>query len=214
MITDNPYAGPVVFDAITGTPLGSDIRIFSPAVTPESAVKLTDPMEAEFEANVTGFEVVDDVAADRMVRAIKEEESTRDRIIAIAEAKKAELEGLIEYYRNRCEGKNKYRREVLKRYFDTVERRETKTTEKYELLSGTLVLKKPRTTMKVINDSQLVEWLEASGRGDFVKVEKKPRWGDLKKVLTCENGIVTDLETGEVVNGVDIEEQPESFAVK
>lgn len=214
--SDSPFAWHVLRDAITGDTIGTgtigDMETFSPAVTPESEINLTEPLEMKMD--IIGFDVTNDASADNILQAVKTEESERDRLVALAETKKAELDALIKFYSDRCEQRTKYLREALRRYFDTVERRETKTMEKYELLSGTLVMKKPAEKMKVSNAAQLVDWLKASGRGEFVKVEETPKWGDLKKHLCCDSGHVVDNYTGEIVNGVEIEQVPETFDIK
>lgn len=214
--SDSPFAGHVLRDAITGDTIGTgtigDMETFSPAVPPESEINLTEPLEMKMD--IIGFDVTNDASADNVLQAVKTEESERDRLVALAKTKKAELDALIKFYRDRCEQRTKYLKEVLRRYFDAVERRETKTMEKYELLSGTLVLRKPSEKMKVSNEAQLVDWLEISGKSELVKVDKKPKWGELKRRLCCDSGHVVDSYTGEVVNGVEIEQTPEKFDVK
>ncbi len=161
------------------------------------------------------YEITDDLAADYAIRAIKAEEQTTERLVKIAQAEIAELEEKIKYFVERCEMRTKEKRDALNRYFDTVERRQTKTTEKYDLLSGTLVRKKPTTTLKVDDSGKLCNWLEQ--RPEFnglIKTSKTPKWGDLKKMLECDGlGNVIVSDTGEIIEGVIAEDKPETFLI-
>ena len=59
----------------------------------------------------------------------------------------------------------------------------------------------------------LVQFLKASGNLEFIKTEEKPKWGDYKKRLEIVGGSVVDKETGEIVEGVQLIEKPDTFAV-
>lgn len=96
--------------------------------------------------------------------------------------------------------------------FATVPHKETKTTEKYRLLSGTLTFKKGTTKTK-LDETKLVPWLKANGYGELVKVEESTRWADLKKLLSYTGDIATLTETGEIVEGVTVYETPGIFTV-
>ncbi|WP_353963333.1 host-nuclease inhibitor Gam family protein [Tepidibacillus marianensis] len=63
------------------------------------------------------------------------------------------------------------------------------------------------------DDEKLVKWLKDNGYTDFVKVEEKPIWIEFKKKLNLEPGLVTIAETGEIVEGITVAQQPDSFIV-
>ena len=100
-----------------------------------------------------------------------------------------------------------YLTSCLADFFATVPHKETKTTEKYRLLSGTLTFKKGTTKTK-LDEAKLVPWLKANGYGELVKVEESTRWADLKKLLSYTGDIATLTETGEIVEGVTVYETP------
>lgn len=56
-------------------------------------------------------------------------------------------------------------------------------------------------------------WLKANGFGDYVKTEESTKWGELKKGLTFVGSVATITETGEIVEGITITEQPDIFKV-
>ena len=78
----------------------------------------------------------------------------------------------------RQENGTSYLTSCLADFFTTVPHKETKTTEKYRLLSGTLTFKKGTTKTK-LDEAKLVPWLKANGYGELVKVEESTRWADL-----------------------------------
>ena len=161
------------------------------------------------------FEITNDVQADNAIRAIKEEEQNTERIIAIAEAEKAALDMKIKQLRERCEQRTQEKRDALMRYFESVEKRQTKTTEKYDLLSGTLVRKKPAKVLAVADGDSLTDWLERNAYGYLISTTKKPKWAEIKKLLSYNSdGVVSVTDTGEVVDGVTVEDKPGEFQVK
>lgn len=88
----------------------------------------------------------------------------------------------------------------------------TKTKHSYRLLSGTLVKKLGGSTMKQ-DDDTLLAYLKASGNEDMIQNTEKPKWGEFKKRLEIVGGQIVDKTTGELVEGVQIIEKPDTFTV-
>lgn len=145
------------------------------------------------------FRITDDRCADWAIRKIADEQ-----IAAINEK--------VAAARKRMENGTSYLISCLADFFATVPHKETKTTEKYRLLSGTLTFKKGTTKTK-LDEAKLVPWLKANGYGELVKVEESTRWADLKKLLSYTGDIATLTETGEIVEGVTVYETPGIFTV-
>lgn len=145
------------------------------------------------------FRITDDRCADWAIRKIADEQ-----IAAINEK--------VAAARKRMENGTSYLTSCLADFFATVPHKETKTTEKYRLLSGTLTFKKGATKTK-LDETKLVPWLKANGYGELVKVEESTRWADLKKLLSYTGDIATLTETGEIVEGVTVYETPGIFTV-
>lgn len=161
-----------------------------------------------------GFAIDNDGKADWAIRKIAEEQAELDRLEAVAQQQKAEIDQRIEAERKRIEQRTSYLRAELERYFDTVPHRKTKTKESYRLLSGSLTRKKGGVEY-TRDDKKLAAWMQHNGYADLVKTEPKPAWGMFKKLLTpTESGAVTLAETGEVVDGVIAEQKPDTFSVE
>jgi len=159
------------------------------------------------------FTIKDDNTADWALRKIQEEEGERDRLIAIAENQIEQLKEQIEDISKKCDNTTAFMRSKLAEYFATVPHKNTKTQEKYKLLSGELVFTKP--SVKIVHDEdKLLEYLEESGGEDFIKTTKKVNWAEYKKILALDGNNVIDTDTGEVVNACTVEEVPAKFNVK
>jgi hypothetical protein len=123
-------------------------------------------------------------------------------------------QGNMEKIEKRQQGRIDYLMHLLRRYFNSIPHHTTKTQESYQLPSGQLVLKRPSPKFET-DDSVLVGWLKESGLNDLIKTEvkEKPMWGELKKTVTI-NGNTVVTEDGEIVPGVKVLPQEESFEIK
>lgn len=63
------------------------------------------------------------------------------------------------------------------------------------------------------DDQKLLEYLKASGRTEFVRIKEEVNKADLKRALKVQDGRAIDPETGEIVPGIVIEEQPEKLVI-
>ena len=158
------------------------------------------------------WRIADDSAADWAVQKIAEERAEFARMEALAAEKIAGINEKLEAARRRCENGTAYLTSKLAQYFETVPHKETKTKHSYRLLSGTLVKKIGGATMEK-DDTKLIEHLRASGHEEFIQLTAKPMWGEYKKRLQIQGGVVIDTETGELVEGVTVTEKPDTFTV-
>ncbi|XCH78302.1 MAG: host-nuclease inhibitor Gam family protein [Candidatus Dehalobacter alkaniphilus] len=181
-------------------------------ITLEELEDLALPGDAPEAPERPPFRIADDGCADWAVRKILEEKREYDRIRGLGEQQIAALQEKIDRAKRRFEQNTGFLTGHLSSYFLTVPHKATKTTEKYRLLSGTLTLKlgQPKP---VPDDEKLVTWLKANGYNDMIKTEEKPTWGEFKKKLTFTGTMATVAETGEIVDGITVIEQPDIFTV-
>lgn len=158
------------------------------------------------------WRIEDDNCADWAVSKIAAERAELSRIKALADEQIERIMKKVHAAEKRCENGTAFLTSKLAEYFETVPHKTTKTKRSYRLLSGTLVKKLGGSTLKQ-DEPKLLEYLEASGREDMIKTEKKPKWGEFKKCLEIAGGAVIDTTTGELVEGVMIEEKPDVFTV-
>lgn len=187
----------------------------APAVTLDEleAMDMSTFVESETEdAPRPVWRITDDGCADWACRKIAEERAELARIRELAEAQTARIEEKLAAAERRCENGTRFLTSKLAEYFETVPHKTTKTKASYRLLSGTLTYKFGSQQMKQ-DDETLVKFLKASGNQEFIKTEEKPKWSDYKKRLEIVGGSVVDKETGEIVEGVQLIEKPDTFTV-
>ena len=109
----------------------------------------------------------------------------------------------LEAVRKDAEGTISYMSALLQEYFDTQERRVTKTgIEKYSLPSGDLV-RKPGGLDYKRDEAALLAWCKSNLPG-AVKVTEKASWTDVKRHIK---------ETGEIPEGVEPYQTEAAFSV-
>ena len=172
--------------------------------------------EATVEDEAQGFRIDSDAKAEWAIRKIAEEEAECERLKACCQAEIDRYKERQEAYDKRLEGRTTNLRAMLLLYFGTVPVKETKTQQKYELPSGSLIMKKAGSDYKADND-MLRDWLVAGGMSDYLKTEVSPKWALVKKqLITAEDGSIIFGETGEIIPAgcVTVEEKPPKFEVK
>ena len=166
----------------------------------------------EYSGDFTGWRIASDEAADWAVARIAEERAELARIKALADEQINRIMEKVQAAEKRCENGTAYLTSKLAEYFGTVPHKKTKTTESYRLLSGTLKMKLGGYSMQQ-DDEKLLAWLKASGNTDMIKTTEKPMWGEFKKRLEVVGGQIVDNTTGEIVDGVEVIEKPDTFSV-
>lgn len=140
--------------------------------------------------------------ADNLITEIKDLQADKERFAAVAKMKCENIAAELERKTKAIEDQVQFKKDQLKAFFDTVEKKSTKTQESYSMFSGKLVMKKP--TIKIMHDdNELLEWAE-----DFapyyveVKETKKLKWSEFKNDLSItESGMLVRKDTGEVMEG-------------
>lgn len=162
-----------------------------------------------------GFRIDNDNKADWALRVIRDNNAERDRIIEIAKAQIEELKAQIEEITTKYDSKTSYLKNLLAEYVMSVPRKETKTQETYQLLTGKLIVKKAAQKM-VPNDDTIVKYLEDNELNEYIKVKKAPDWAEFKKALSIVDGNVVNTATGEMIPAevIAIEDTPSTFDIK
>ena len=158
------------------------------------------------------FKIDDDNKAEWALTVIRAEKEDMERLVAVCEQKRQEYLDKIELFKKQYESRTAYLVTQLQQYFETVEKKKTKTQETYELPSGRLKLKYPKPEIKR-DDVSLLEWLKNNNMTEYVEVKESPKWGELKKVSTL-SGDKYITDDGEIVGGVIAYERPPVFEVE
>ena len=156
-------------------------------------------------AETEGFVIDTDAKAEWALTKIREARADRDKWVEWYKAKIDEITQQTDFDTMNLE-------RMLAEYFATVPHKKTKTQESYKLPGGKLVLKtqNPEYTR---DDKAVIAWAKANGLPQFVKVEEKLAWQELKDATAVFEGhIVT--EDGEIVPGVEVTNREAKFVVE
>lgn len=152
-----------------------------------------------------GFKIDSDSKAEWAVKRIKEAEREQNRLLALVDEERAELDvrekEILDNYAKKTDGLKAMLEEYLRAQYAKEEARETNTQITYQLLSGKLVYKKSGLELKQ-NADVLVNWCKEH-LPDAVKVTYTPNWAEIKKNIKVVDGIPVYAPTGEVVDGVE-----------
>lgn len=152
-----------------------------------------------------GFKIDSDSKAEWAVKRIKEAEREQNRLLALVDEERAELDvrekEILDNYARKTDGLKALLEEYLRAQYAKEEARETNTQITYQLLSGKLVYKKSGLELKQ-NADVLVNWCKEH-LPDAIKVTYTPNWAEIKKNIKVVDGIPVYAPTGEVVDGVE-----------
>ena len=164
-----------------------------------------DEQKMIHEEQQEGFKIDSDSKAEWAVKRIKEAEREQNRLLALVDEERAELDmrekEILDNYAKKTDGLKAMLEEYLRAQYAKEEARETNTQITYQLLSGKLVYKKSGLELKQ-NADVLVNWCKEH-LPDAVKVTYAPKWAEIKKNIKVVDGIPVYAPTGEVVDGVE-----------
>lgn len=166
----------------------------------------------EEETETSDFVIESDEMAEWALKKVLAAKKEKERLSALIDAERKALDRMQEEIDQRYENDTSYLIFKLNEYFKTVEHKETKTQESYQLLSGKLVFKKPTQKMEQ-NEEALLEWCKANAP-EYVVTKQSVAWGQIKKNMQIAGDSVIYGATGEIVSGVTITETDGSFDVK
>ena len=91
---------------------------------------------------------------------------------------------------------------------------QTQDKKSIKLINGNIGFRKRQDKWHIPNSEELVKALESTELHDLIRVKKEPALSELKKHLTVVGDQVLYEKTGEVIEGIKIEKQEDSFNVK
>ena len=156
------------------------------------------------------------VQMDNLVEDFK---SITEQIESFMQIRDRKIQTVNEQYEEKVGPLNKeleYIKTQLRVLADQVPQKEAKTQSKVELLSGSVVIKKPTQTL-VADKDKLIEWAKENAMNDYIdeKVVQSFKWKELKADLDIVDGQVVNKITGEIMTeGVTIEDKPEEVVIK
>lgn len=159
--------------------------------------------------NEDRFVIDDESKADWALRKIKEHQQKIDEAKKLAEKEKEKIDEWFNDIKIKKERQINNLESLLAEYA-MQKRKEDKNFKTMKLPNGRFGFRKQPLKWKYDNE-KVVETLEKLGMTDLVRIKKEPKKSDIKKVFEVVNGKAVNPETGEVVEGIEVINQGESF---
>lgn len=157
------------------------------------------------------FKIDTDQKAEWALNIIREEQAEAQRLINVCNSQILYYQSELKKVQDKLEQKTANLKSMLFEYFQTVDRKATKTQETYTLPSGKLKLKYPKPEYKR-DDATLVKWLKERDMTDYIKVSESPKWGELKKTVQVA-GDKACID-GEIIDGIQVVERQPVFDIE
>ncbi len=171
--------------------------------------------EVDDETNREEWRITNDLAADWAIAKIKAARADLERKERLAAEKIAEVQRWIEGERQKTNHAEDFFTAKLREYFDSLDPavlKKGKTQLKYELMSGSIKVKKQQSVFKRDNEA-LLRWLR-DNQPAYIKTKEEPDWARIKEQLVIAGDKAVYRDTGEVVPGIEVEQQPDKFVVE
>jgi hypothetical protein len=158
-----------------------------------------------------GFIIDTDQKAEWALKKVLEAKAEKERLTSLVNSELDSLKVKQAEIDRHYENETSYLLAMLNEYMKTVKCKTTKTQATYELLSGKLVFKFAKAELK--ESPELLDWCKQNAP-EYVRTKEEVMWGELKKNLEATTEGVIMANTGEFVEGIEIQEKPAVFDIK
>ena len=162
-----------------------------------------------------GFKIDSDILADWALDKIKEADLEFKRFESVAKEKISLLQIRLDKEKEQMQNNRSFFESKLREYFESVDKKETKTQLSYKLASGNLKMKKGRLDFDYKKD-KLLSYARENKLEELIKVSESFAWADFKKQLEIQGNSIINKDTGEVleIEGLGVIEKPSEFKVE
>ena len=174
----------------------------------ESLNDFLDEKEAVYDGT---FVIDDEHKANWALRKIKQKKDTIEKNNALAQAEIDKIEDWREQENEKSQTSIDYFQSLLAQY--ALEQRERDPKFKsLNLPNGRIGFRK-RQPKWIYDNDKVIETLEKANLTDFIRVTKAPSKADIKKAFDVNGDKVINPDTGEIIEGITVENQEDSFNV-
>jgi|SRR5690625_338928 len=173
---------------------------------------LNEHIENEIVEEKERFKIENDEQAEWALRKIIESENEEERVNQFAETQIRQIENWRAKQLEKTFNDKEYFNGLLSEYLHS-KRQEDKDFKSITLPSGNVGFRK-KPAKWIYKDEVVLKTLEGENLNDFIKVEKKLDKRAIKKAFEVVDGKVINAETGQVIEGIEIQEQGESLNVR
>lgn len=173
---------------------------------------LNEYLETKEQTEQEAFTVDTDEKANWALRKIKQHQEQQEQNNALATAEVDKIESWNKEENKKAQDSIDYFQGLLAAY--ALKKREADPKFKTQKLpNGSIKFRKQQPAYHY-DDEKLVESLKKSDRSDLIKVKESPDKTAVKKSFVVNEDKLINPETGEVVEGVTVEEREDKFEVK
>jgi len=141
-----------------------------------------------------------DYQMEKLLVELNEFTKEKERLMLVAKQMIEEYQDKINMYQDEILKKEQYTKDVLHSLVDFEEMKDTKTQKSYQLVSGKIIIPKDKYNIKLKE-----EYDESKIPNRFIEIKRVVKWGDYKKILKIVDGEVINIQTGEIVDNVELE---------
>lgn len=174
-------------------------------------MSLNEYLDTQEQVNDTGFTVKDDSTANWALRKIAEYKSKQAEVNALAAAEMDKIEQWANAENERHQRQIDYFTSLLSVYAMKKKEKDPKF-KSMNLPNGRLQFRKQQPKWEY-DESALLETLKKEGMSDFIKVKESPDKDAIKKAFEVHEGKAICPDTGQVIKGITVTEQGETFGV-
>ncbi|WP_213997011.1 host-nuclease inhibitor Gam family protein [Tepidanaerobacter syntrophicus] len=162
-----------------------------------------------------GWQITDDNKADWALEKIAAIDADLARKEMAAQNKIAQIQEWLAKEKAQADQQRSFFEVKLREYFEILPAKvikETKTQKSYKLPSGTLKIKY-RGPKIIRDDAKLLAWVNQN-KPRFVKIKQSVDWSGLKELTKIDGDKVIDIQTGEIIDGIIVEQIGSEFIVE
>jgi len=164
------------------------------------------------EAVTDRFKIDNEGAANWALRKIKSLQQEKERNTKVAQDEIAKINAWLEQENQVLDNSISHFETLLQEYAMNL-RQKNEKFKTLKLPNGSFGFRKAQPKWEY-DSNKVVQSLEKQGNHDLIRIKKEPDKKAIKKHFTVKNGKVYDPTTGEELDGVTVQEQPDTFSVK
>lgn len=175
-------------------------------------MELQEFLDQEENVNDESFKIDDEQKANWALRKIKQHQEQIKENNALAQAEIDKIEAWNQQENDKAQQSIDYFQGLLAKY--AMDKREQDPKFKsLKLPNGNIGFRKKPKKWNY-QDDILLETLKQNQLTDFIRVKEQPDKSQIKKAFEVVGDKVINPETGEVLEGITVEDQEEDFSVK
>ena len=157
------------------------------------------------------FIIDDDNKADWALRKIAESKNEIYKISYFADSEINRIEDWERKEKEKYESSIDYFTGLLAEYASQ-KRKQNSDFKSQSLPAGRIRFKKQQPKWNV-DKEKVVKSIKSTGRDDLIRIKEEPSMNDIKKAFIVVDGQAIDEETGQVIEGIKVEDREDKFEV-